>query len=253
MTDESLLEEIVPRKTIKPPKPERFVRKDIGSTKGKSSKYLKEVTIPHLQTRIYNLKIELEKARAGRQRTRDSKKQALKKTKDRIWNKQKKAYAVTQGKLNDRAKEWFYDKVKVQRLTSSTYMDGLTAYPIIQQYARAEGINYKKLGLFVLINHFNWFQLKDSAYYGYSYNFTSVIVRGLVADGLVEKFIGKSNSYCVTLKGQKKFLSFQTYYTQKTRELFKMWDSKFTNRTGGTSVKLKHRFISKVKDIYNED
>ena len=252
MTDETLLEEIIPRRHIKPVG-QAFVKKEIGTTKGKSSKYLKDVTIPYLQLKISNLKVEVQKARNSRQRTRDTKKKAVKNAKDQIWRKQKKTYAVTQGKLNDRAKEWFYDKVKVTRLTNTNYMDGLTAYPVVQQYARLNNINYKKLGLFVLINHFNWFQLKDAEYFGYNYNFTSANVKRLVDDGLVEKFVGRRASYAVTLKGQKLFYNFQTFYSSRTKELFRQWDERFTTRSGGTSVKMKHRFVSQVKDIYEKE
>lgn len=250
MTDESLLEEIIPRQTVKPVG-QAFVKKDIGSSKGKSSKYLKEVTIPTLQMQIANLKRDLAKSRTRRDEVKAGKKTAIKNAKDQIWRRQKKAYGVSQTKINGRAKEWFYDKVKVVRLTNSTYMDGLTAYPIIQQYARLNGMHYKKLGLFVLINHFNWFQLKDSEYFGYGYEFTAKMVRELVSDGLVEKFVGKRASFAVTLKGQKLFLNFQHFHNSRTKELFKKWDTRFTTRTGGTSVKLKHRFVSEVK-IYEE-
>ncbi len=239
--------EIVPRKVVRPKAEALFQKIELGRTTGKSSKYLKEVMVPALRLQIQRLKRKLSEARSSRKDVKDNHNKIVTQVKNSLWTKKNnKDYGVKERALNQMAREYYYDKMKAQRVHNSNYIDGISAYPIIQQQARIEGVTYKQFGLFIIINHYEWFQLKDTQFFGYSYGFTARQVAKLVDKGLVDKFIGHRNSYVVTLKGQKRFKELFTIYKKRTMALFKEWDKKMAARTEMSGVSMNHKFISSV-------
>lgn len=253
MDNQDLIEEIVPRKKRVVPDAGLFEKKDIGKKQGKGSVYLKEVYIPMLQSRLYDMTQKYKEAIAKKNAVKAGKQVIIRNARNRVWNKKKKQYAITEKKLNQRAQEWYFDKVKLQRLQFCTMLDGITAYPVLQAWSRTEKLPYKHLSLFILINHFEWFQLKDAEYYGFSYKVTSKYVKQLVEWGWVEKFVGRRAAFVASIKGQNKFREMMRFYNKKTKELLKKYDAKFSGRSGGTSVKVRRKFISRVKNIYEDE
>lgn len=252
MDNQDLIEEIVPRKFVKPKPAKLFEKIELGTIRGKSSKYLKDVYIPTLQSRLYDITQKYKEVIATKNAIKAGKQEIIKRAKNRVWNKKKEKYAMTEKKLNQRAQEWYFDKVKVQRLQYCTMLDGITAYPVLQAWARTHKLPYKFLSLFILINHFEWFQLKDAEVYDFSYKVTSRHVKKLVEWGWVEKFSGKRAAFVPSVKGEKLFREMMVFYNKRTKELLRKYDDKFKHRTGGTKVMVRGKYIWRIKDIYDE-
>lgn len=235
------------------PKGTPFEKIKTGSITGKSIDYIKKVIIPVLKQRNYRLKQRLNEAKDTIKRLRKEKADAIAKVKNASWSIKKKEYAISQSELNRRSKEWYYDKVKIWRLNASTLMDGVTAYPIIQQWARREKLPYAYLSLFILLNHFNSFCLKDGEAYGFTYSATRKHIEKLIEWGWVNKYpSGRKNIYSVSSKGVSKFKEIQAFYKKQTIALLMSYDRKFTSRSGGTTVKFRGKELYKIKNVYAE-
>lgn len=138
-------------------------------------------------------------------------------------------------------------KVRFSLFRRANYMDAITAYPILQLYARQNNIPYKKLTLFILINHFEWFQLKDASSLGFNYKFVSKEVRKLVDEGLMERFIGFRNSYSVTPKGKELFNNMHKFYYTRMKVLYEEWEAKRKNKKDLLEIGKKELFVKTKK------
>lgn len=233
--------EIVKRKVVKPER-EPFKKTAIGSVKGKSSKYLTDVIIPYYQRQISNLKRDLKLEKAKKKKIALQNKGTIKNIRNASWREKKKMYAITNQKLNERARLFYFDKIKAFRLNSCNYIDGAIAFPILKQWGLENNFNHNYLSLFIIVSCHNWFLIKDADYFGHTRSHTYRVLGLLKESGLLSTFkSGHSNAYVLTIEGEKILRKFLRYYTLKTRKLFRELDKKEPKRFGSTEVKTKIR------------
>lgn len=231
MEEDDLYEEIVPR-TVKKIVVVPFQKKDIGTVRGKSSKYLREVTIPTLQAKISDLKTEIKKARATRDSVKASKKAAIKKATGRVswrlYKRKQSEYGKAYNRAFERFQQHYLNKTKKIQINRSNYIDGVTIMPIMIQWCNENNFQLLPFNLLVILNHYKWFNISDGVFFGYSkYSITSGL-KTLVKLGLVEKIIAhRKLTYFPTKEGRNKFISFKSYFKKKTTELFDRLDKQF--------------------------
>lgn len=158
----------------------------------------------------------------------------------------RKDYVVTQTKLTERAQEYYFDKVKVDLIHKSHYIDGVTAFPIIRSFSLKHNMTVDQFTIFIVVCHHKWFSTTDGAYFGYTVRQVSGHMNKLVELGMVIKVDSKKNFYAASVKGDKLFREAQVFLTKGMKELMFALEDKFQNRTGNSGVKIKNNWIPKV-------
>ncbi len=256
-------DEIVPRKVVRPPVSPGFVKQKVGYAKGKSIKYLIEVTIPHLRSQVLMLRKKLKERRGRVLVEKELKVEAVKKAKALARAKalnihfasRRRMKKRTQRKIKDAASKMYYDRVKSQRMHNSNYIDGVTAYPILTQFCKEQNIHPPIFNAFIIMCHFEWFRPEDLIIFDFKPDTLRVYIKKLITAELIQTSLNQGRkSYSVTLKGRLFFQKFQVFYSFMTHKLFQEYD-KFNNRSKkGILVERegRHLSISMNKYILNE-
>ncbi len=188
--------------------------------RGKSASYVKNVLIPALKRRVSTAEKNLYHEKVRKKKALERKDLRIKKMQSTFWRKAKKAYAISMKKINLRARELYKNKVKDIRFSKSNAIDGVSCLPILQEFVRKENITLKQLGLFILINHFNWFKASDAVLWGYDARSISRELQPIRDLGWIEAFVGKRNVYVVSVVGKAKFREIQVFTKKKLEEFF---------------------------------
>lgn len=243
-------ETIIKREVVKPPPPPLFEKKPKERSQGKSGKYLQEVMIPYLRRKIVDKNVEIRKLKAKIEDIKEKKREHVKaRIRAIMFNKRNRfiqKYTVTNKRIISRAKDVFYDKVKAQRMVSTNYIDGVSAFPIIMQWCKEKNFDYNIFTIFLLMMHFEWFTYEDAKFYGYDTPTVRLRIRKLVAAGLVERIKGVHPSFVVNIQGKQLFDEFQIYYRKKIIKLFAALD-KTEQRSGNTEVRVKMKQMPKAE------
>jgi len=222
--------EIVPRVVVKKERPAPFVKKDIEHVVGKSSKYLKEVTIPYYRKKIENLNYQIKLLRERRDEIKASKKQMIFNAVRRRDNinliRRRKAYKVTQEKIIKKANEIYTEKIKSFRLNGTNYMDGISTFPAIGQWCAKNEIELNTFSIFILMNHYEWFTLKDAVFFGFTERVARRHVKKLEELQWAYQIHNVKTIFSTTTLGKKKFEEFKSYQSKMLKVLVENLDKK---------------------------
>lgn len=120
------------------------------------------------------------------------------------------------------------EKLVVNRVRTTHYLDAITAYPVLTNFYKSQGLTINELNMFILVNHFKNFKLTDSKIFGIKNNTASNAISVLVDAGLVERFEIKgrysSYYYAPSLTGKKKFTEFAKTINKGFRALLREYE-----------------------------
>lgn len=169
------------------------------------------------------------------------------------YKKSKQIYAKSQIAVNKRAVEWVYDRMKVDRIRNSYFLDGISTFPLISQYQLENKLEIKLLNLFILISHFRHFHVSDSIAFGYTHATCILRLKKLMKMGWVEKFGTGRKYYVLSLKGQEEFKKLHKHCNTQLKVLFREYDKKLQDRDGGTWVRYNGKFLHKTDILKDEE
>lgn len=189
-------------------------------------------------------------------RTITSKNEQLKKKKSqdsyKLFKKKKVAWGKAQANVNKRAVEFVYDRMKLDRIKNSYFLDAISVFPFIQEYQKEKNYDAKLLNLFILINHFRQFQVKDSIAFGFTDKSCRTTLDKLLKRGLIEKFGTYIKYFVPSISGAKEFSELQKLCNRRLKVLFREYDKKIEGREGNTYVKYRGKFLHEI-DILKDD
>lgn len=192
-------------------------------------------------TRNNTIKVVREKLRDKR-RVQANQKQLLK----------FKAWGKAQTNVNKRAIETVYDRMKVDRVKGSYFLDAISAFPIINEFYKKHCIDYKMFNLLILVYHFRKFHVTDSLAFGYTPTVCRRYLDKLIDAGAVAKFGTNRVFYTVNLAGKRQLTQLHRYCNKRMRELFREYDKKITDRHGNTWIKYKGKYLNEI-DVLKDD
>ena len=164
-------------------------------------------------------------------------KQMRKETKNlRLVDRYKKASALL---VRRRARVLLNDKILRKRINSSYFLDAITAFPVLTEFYKKQSLTINEINMFIVVNHFEYFTAKDSLLFGFKKITSTRILDKLHEAGLLEKFIGKTNQYAVSLVGKKKFTAFSKEINSGVRDLLKNYKEKTKDDDDALPVKFK--------------
>lgn len=154
----------------------------------------------------------------------------------RLVHRYKKASALL---VKRRATNLLNDKILRKRINSSYFLDAITAFPVLTEFYKKQSMTINEINMFIVVNHFEYFTVKDSALFGFKKSTALAILERLTEAGLLEKFTGKTNSYAVSLTGKRKFTNFSKEINKGVRALLTKYREKIKDEDDGLPVKFK--------------
>ena len=154
----------------------------------------------------------------------------------RLVHRYKKASALL---VKRRATNLLNDKILRKRINSSYFLDAITAFPVLTEFYKKQSMTINEINMFIVVNHFEYFTVKDSALFGFKKSTALAILERLTEAGLIEKFTGKTNSYAVSLTGKRKFTNFSKEINKGVRALLTKYREKIKDEDDGLPVKFK--------------
>ena len=118
------------------------------------------------------------------------------------------------------------EKVYTKRIDSAYYLDAITAYPVLTKFYKEQNLTINELNMFIIANHFEYFEIKDATLFGIKKNTASNVLKTLVDAGLMEEFGVRPKKYSVSLIGKKKFTEFSRKINKDMRALLKNYKNK---------------------------
>ena len=165
----------------------------------------------------------------------------LKEYRDKESEKRKlaKAKKLSQLAIQRRASNLLTDKIVRERINSTYFLDAITSYPVLTKFYRNQQMSIELLNMFIIVNHFQYFELKDSGLFGINRRSAERLLNILIDNGLVEKFKSRTNRYTVSLVGKKKFKEFATVINKDMRILLSNYKDKFEEDNAPLPIKSK--------------
>ena len=217
---------------------------------GKSGVYLREVIIPYKNRAIRDLKYQLKKtkrelATKGREErkkgtvrknvavksaVRIAVKEAIDRRRQLKSRRRNLKNKITLRDIRNKAKQVTYARIKINRIQNSPLIDGISNFPLILDWCEKNKFDYKIFSIFVLMNHYRWFNKHDAFYYGYTDSMTKKLITKLRRAELVDRTELAKDSFVVTVKGKELFNKMRIEIYEKTKELFRNWDNNFPRR-----------------------
>jgi DNA-binding transcriptional ArsR family regulator len=153
--------------------------------------------------------------------------------------KKHQAKKISRIALKRRAAHLLKKKVVHDRINSTYFLDAITSYPVITKFYKSQQMSINVLNMFIIINHFQYFELKDAKLFGIPPTTVTRSLDVLIENGLVEKFKEKKNQYAVSLNGKKKFKEFATLINKDMRVLLNKYKEKFEDKEAPLPIKSK--------------
>lgn len=154
----------------------------------------------------------------------------------RLVHRYKKASALL---VRRRATNLLNDKILRKRINSTYFLDAITAFPVLTEFYKTQSLTINQINMFIIVNHFEYFTVKDSALFGFK-KATALSVLNILCDaGLLEKFTGHSNQYAVSLIGKRKFTNFSREINSGFRKLLNKYRDKVKDEDESLPVKFK--------------
>lgn len=130
---------------------------------------------------------------------------------------------VKKNRIKREAGKKLNEKLIASRIRTTHYLDAITAYPVLTKFYKSQGLTVNELNMFIVVNHFKNFTLKDAKILGFK-RVTAIRALAVLVDaGLVEKFEGRTkasgDSYASSLVGKKKFTAFAKTINKDFRTL----------------------------------
>lgn len=150
-----------------------------------------------------------------------------------------KAQKLSRMAVQRRASNLLTNKVVRERINSTYFLDAITSYPVLTKFYKTQQMSINVLNMFIIVNHFQYFELKDANLFGIQKNTAVRSLDVLIENGLVEKFKEKTNRYAVSLIGKKKFKEFATVINKDMRILLNNYKEKFEKYNAPLPIKSK--------------
>jgi hypothetical protein len=150
-----------------------------------------------------------------------------------------KAKKLSRMAIQRRASNLLSKKVVHNRINSTYFLDAITSYPVLTKFYKKQQMSINVLNMFIIVNHFQYFELKDAALFGIQLNTAVRSLDVLIENGLVEKFKKRTNQYVVSLVGKKKFKEFATVINKDRRILLNNYKDKFEDKEAPLPIKSK--------------
>lgn len=221
--------------------------------RGKSSKHLKEFIIPELQAKAaYYKKLHYE-LKANNETKKDIRKKINQKKKQEVQIARRQLFGKAQGRINVRAMEMYYDKIKTHKLDRSNYLDGVLSYPIIKEWLKYNTtLNESEFRLFMVFYCHKWMHTTDCENFGFDIKAVSRIMKSLVAKGFAEAgTFKKRRVYYSSTNASHYFRSYMIFQRKRIVYLCKMLDEKQPKREGDNWVRYNKKLLNQL-DIYEE-
>lgn len=234
--------------------PKRERKKVYRPTIDRIEKGLKK-TIANLRGTISNKNTVVRQARRQRDKAKENKKAH---TKRAVYNRVARERFMAKryiAKMWDRKWEFantiMKNRVKKIVLNNSKYLDGISSFPIIYSWCKEHKIDPATFGIFVLINHYEWFTSADGIFFGHSKLVTTRHLKKLVLIGLVDEISNKRKAYVSSTLGKKTFREFKKYHDNRMEELMKAFSDAFKGKEDALDFK-KYRKIVKPEQNGNQ-
>jgi hypothetical protein len=197
--------------------------------------------IKDLKKQLSNLKISSSHALNKAEILKKNYEKRLKEYRDKESEKRKlaKAKKLSQLAIQRRASNLLTDKIVRERINSTYFLDAITSYPVLTKFYRNQQMSIELLNMFIIVNHFQYFELKDSGLFGINRRSAERLLNILIDNGLVEKFKSRTNRYTVSLVGKKKFKEFATVINKDMRILLSNYKDKFEEDNAPLPIKSK--------------
>jgi hypothetical protein len=164
------------------------------------------------------------------------------------------AWANSQRNINKRAMETVFDRMKVELVKKSDFINSISAFPILFEYQKTTNLPMRTLNLFILANHFERFTVTDSIAFGYSRANCLKHLNQLIELGLMERYVSGITYYAITLKGRKMFDEIKKYFNKQLRVLLAEYEKSIGKRNGNTPVKYKNEYVGNIDILsYEQD
>lgn len=230
--------------------PKRERKKVYKPTIERIEKRQKE-TIQRLNDRIRYKNTEVRKARKQRDKAKANKKQH---TKNAVYHRVARERFMAKrhmSKMWDRKWEFannvMKSRVKKIVLNNSKYLDGISSFPIIYSWCKEHKIDPVTFGVFVLINHYEWFTPADGIFFGHSKIVTTRHIKKLVALELVEEMRSAKIAFVSSALGKATFRDFKKYHDQRMEELMENFEKAFGENEDVLELK-KYKKVKKPTD-----
>lgn len=213
-----------------------------------------KTTIRKLRHKVLDEKRETAKARKSRDRAKESKKEyARKAVYKRVgWERSRARRYIS--KMWQRkwefANEVVGNRVKKQVLNSSKYLGSISAFPIISKWCKDHKINPDTFGMFVLLNHYEWFTPADGIFFGHSKQVTTRHLKKLVLLGLADIMRTPKVTYVSSTLGKETFIAFKEYHNERMIELMDNFKEAFSDSEDAFDLK---KYRRTRKPISNGD
>lgn len=197
--------------------------------------------IKDLKKQLSNLKISSSHALNKAEILKKNYEKRLKEYRDKESEKRKlaKAKKLSQLAIQRRASNLLTGKIVRERVNSTYFLDAITSYPVITKFYKSQQMSINVLNMFIIVNHFQYFELKDADLFGIQKNTAVRSLDVLIENGLVEKFKKRTNQYVVSLVGKKKFKEFATLINKDMRILLNNYKEKFEDDNAPLPIKSK--------------
>lgn len=189
-------------------------------------------TIKNLKGKVANEKKEVRLARKSRDKAKETK---------RIHTKRAIAHRVSYERYRARKyiskmwdKKWeFANEIMMYRvrkatLNSSKYLSGISAFPIISDWCKQSKVNPTTFGIFILLNHYEWFTPADGIFFGHTKKTTTAHLKKLVALGLADIMRSNKIAYVSSVLGKDTFKDFKKYHDERMIELMDNFKKAFS-------------------------
>lgn len=141
--------------------------------------------------------------------------------------------------IKRRARNLLNDKILRKRINSTYFLDAITAFPILTEFYKTQSLTINELNMFIIVNHFEYFTVKDSVLFGFKKATALNVLNTLCDAGLLEKFTGHSNQYTVSLTGKRKFTNFSREINSGVRRLLNKYRDKVKDEDESLPIKFK--------------
>lgn len=206
-------------------------------------------TIRKLKNKIKDGQNKVIKARIQRDKAKATKKEHTKKA--LIRSSRYKRYITKRyiarmwQRKYEFANEIIEKRLKKSVVRSSNHLGAISSFPIIYSWCKDHKINHTTFGLFVLINHYEWFTPADGIFFGHTKATTAVHLKRLMAIGLVDMIrTGVKKTYLSSTLGKATFIEFKKYHDSRMKELMDTF-SKTIESNGDVLEIRKYRKITK--------
>lgn len=221
-----------------------FYSDEIVPTKERTSRGMYEYRIRMLQDKIKGLEEELRQEKMYKNRKREELK---------LGDYRKKMYRihVKNEDLYKKGKDFYLSRLRRANEKYSDFIDAVTGYPILRQFAINKRIDDKLLCFAVIAYHYQWVTRAELGFHGYGYSAASTMLRSMSIKGYLvsQTFLTKELRYIPTPKCSELVEEFHEHYKTLTKKMFAELHKKHQYWNSVRAVKINRKLKVGPKEL----